>query len=337
MHIILRSALHLFFWLIYSLLAAGLSFKLIEGPGFLIEHFNAFLINFTWALAAFYMVYLFVYKLFEQKRFVAYFFMVTGLSALLTAFFFLLYHFVFPEIFDVSKHEYYTSLLGTFILANCGSLLKGFISWFDTAQKKSELEKQLLIHELESLKSQVNPHFLFNTLNNIDSLIHIDTEKASESLLKLSDILRYMLYGANQREVPLEKEAGHLLNIVELQRLRWPHENAIIFKTEGIKSNINIAPLLFSPFVENAFKYALKDKKEKAVEIKLEYKKKSISFYCRNYYNALEKKQEGFMGGIGLKNVKRRLELLYHNRYCLTINNENGIFEVHLKLTTLWS
>lgn len=334
MHIILRTALHLFFWLIYSLLAAGLSFKLIEGPEFLMVHLGVFLINFVWALAAFYAVYLFVYKLFEQKRFVVYFFMVIGLSFFLTTFFLLLYHFAFPELYDVSKREYYTSLPGTFILANCGSLLKGFISWFDTAQKKTELEKYSLMLELENLKSQVNPHFLFNTLNNIDSLIHIDSEKASESLLKLSNILRYMLYGANQKEVSLEKEADHLLNIVELQRLRWPHENAIVFKTEGIKSNINIAPLLFSPFVENAFKYALKDKKEKAVEIKLEYKKKLINFYCRNYYNVLKGKQEDFMGGIGLKNVKRRLELLYHNRYCLTINNENGIFEVHLKLTT---
>ncbi len=333
MHIILKTTLHLFFWVIYSGLAAGLSFNIADGPDYLLKNINVFIINYIWALIAFYVVYIFAYKLLEQKKFAMYFFMVIGWSVFLTTFFMLLYKFVCPEVYNISDRLYYTSLPGTFILANCGSLLKGFISWFDTAQKKSELEKRSLMHELESLKSQVNPHFLFNTLNNIDSLIHIDTEKASKSLLKLSNILRYMLYGANQKEVLLQKEAEHLLNIVELQKLRWSNKDAIVFKAKGIISDIYVAPLIFSPFVENAFKYALKDVKEKAVEINLKWEKNIISFYCRNYYDTNDKNQDDSVGGIGLKNVKRRLELLYNNRYSLKINNENGIFEVDLKIT----
>ena len=334
MHIILKTALHLFFWFIYSALAAGLSFRITEGPEFLYQYIDVFIINFFWALVAFYTVYLFVYKLFEQKKFGAYFLIVIALSVFLTSFFILLYHLVFPEMYDVTKREYYTSLPGTFILANCGSLFKGFIAWFDANHKKSELEKESLKHELESLKSQVNPHFLFNTLNNIDALIHSDPNKASESLLKLSNILRYMLYATGKKEVSLQQEAHHLLNIVELQRLRWPVENAVDFITEGIEGDVLVAPLLFSPFVENAFKYAIKNSIEKMVQIKLICDKQKIHFNCRNYFNWQEENQTGLTGGIGLKNVKRRLTLLYANRYNLIINDKSGIFEVDLTIHT---
>lgn len=334
MHSIIKVILHLFFWLIYCLLAANMSFKLKEGTDFILSHINIFILNFVWAAIAFYSIYLFGYKLFEKRRYIIYFVVVALLSFILTGVFYLLYRYTLDDGNLITPEIFFTSLPGTFIIANCGALLRGFIAWFDSNRAKSELEKRSLQHELESLKSQINPHFLFNTLNNIDSLIHINADKASASLLKLSDILRYMLYSTNEKMISLNKEAEHIENIIELQNLRSSETNTVHFDNSVANEKVLISPLIFTPFIENAFKHGIREEGARAITTSLEYNKPEVCFKCRNYFEPDNQNNNNQTGGIGLKNVRRRLELLYPERHLLQIKKENNIFEITLRITT---
>ncbi len=334
MHTLIKTILHLFFWIIYCLLAAAISFELEAGIDFILRHREVFLINLLWALLAFYCVYLFGYKFFERRKFVTYSTFVLTLSLFLTSLFYLLYVHLFRSLYEVDRNVYFTSLAGTFIIANCGSLLRGFIAWFDAGRIQVELEKHALRHELESLKSQINPHFLFNTLNNIDALILTAPKQASVSLLKLSDILRYMLYSAEQPTIHLSQEIKHIENIIELQNLRLSDKNFVRFNNEVDLPTLEIAPLIFTPFIENAFKYVVPQAMLPAIEIALIHSDSVLSFRCWNYYDPQKQNHTNGTGGIGLANVQRRLQLLYPNKHTLQIIKEKNIFEIKLTLTT---
>ncbi len=334
MHKIIKLILHLFFWLCYSLFSAGISFELKEGLGVLKQYIDIYTINFIWALLAFYFMYKFGYRLFEKHKFIAYFGTVALLSFLLSGFFYLLYSNIFSHKHLIDSQQFYTSLLGTFIIANCGSLLKGFIHWFDSGRLKAELEKRSLQHELESLKAQINPHFLFNTLNNIDALIHIKPSQASASLVQLSDILRYMLYSSEQEFISLLHEVNHIEKIIELQYLRLSDSKLVRFTNNITDNGVEVSPMLFTPFIENAFKYVVKSESSPAIGIEMDYNDSLISFRCWNYYDKDMPVRDSKTGGIGLKNVKRRLHLLYPAKHSLQINKENHIFEVTLNIST---
>ncbi|MBI9060882.1 MAG: sensor histidine kinase [Marinilabiliaceae bacterium] len=334
MHKLIKIILHLFFWIIYCLLAAAISFELEEGTEYVLRHREVFVINLIWAILAFYFVYLFGYRFFEQRKYVAYFGIVSLVSILLTSLFYSLYAYALDDFYTITPNLYYTSLPGTFIIANCGSLLKGFIAWFDAGRIQTELEKRSLQHELESLKSQINPHFLFNTLNNIDSLILIEPQQASASLLKLSDILRYMLYSTEKPTINLSQEIKHIENIIELQNLRLANVDFVHFSNEITHPGIQIAPLIFTPFIENAFKYVVNQGALPAIEIALTNSNSELSFRCRNYYDPQKQNNTSGTGGIGLTNVQRRLNLLYPEKHALQITKENNTFEIKLTLTT---
>lgn len=322
---------HIFFWVIYLLFAGAISFQLENNPRFLIEQIDVFWANWVWAAIAFYALYLYGYKYFEQKRFVFYGIMTAGFSGLLVLCFFSLYWLIFSDRNWFSPGLFYSSVAGTFVIANCGSLVKGFEKWFDAVRRKEELEKTNLKLELESLKSQINPHFLFNTLNNIDSQIRSNPDSASESLIRLSDILRYILYAGSEAFVDLEREVEHIENIIALQAQRLTRPSLVHFAKQIQNPHAKVCPLLFTPFIENAFKYALLEE-DKPIQIQIHSTDQFVEFTCSNYVDPEKQQRTPKSGGIGLANVKRRLELLYPMRHSLEIQAEKHTFSILLRI-----
>ncbi|MBK8881712.1 MAG: histidine kinase [Bacteroidales bacterium] len=217
-----------------------------------------------------------------------------------------------------------------FFFGLVGTLLRLFIKWIQDSQYKAELEKQNLRSELSLLKNQINPHFLFNSLNNIDSLIDDTSPNASRALGKLSDIMRYMVYDSEKEFVPLQNEISYIKNYIDLQKLRIPNQEIIKLSINGDISQQQIAPMLFIPFVENAFKHSsMKDKPDNCIKIKFEIAEKKIRFHCYNTKKEIVKDESS---GIGLENVKRRLELLYNDMHKLEISNSDKSFSVYLDI-----
>jgi LytS/YehU family sensor histidine kinase len=208
------------------------------------------------------------------------------------------------------------------------------IDWFKTKQKQKELEKQNVASELALLRSQINPHFLFNTLNNINSFVEREPDKASYGIVKLSEIMRYMFYQANTDKIPLDYEINYIKSYIDLQKLRVKDSNFVSFAVHGSTSSVTIPPMLLMPFVENAFKHGKKQDVSPGIIINLRIEDRSLEFDVSNY---IMPKYEGAEteGGFGMKNILRRLELIYNDKYKLDIKNDNEMFVVLLKITNL--
>lgn len=200
-----------------------------------------------------------------------------------------------------------------------------FKSIRDEHQMK-ELEKQNLQTELEYLKHQINPHFFMNTLNNIHALIDIDAEKAKETVIELSKIMRYVLYDSSQPLIPLQKEITLMNNYIELMRIRYTDPIDITVSVPEHVPDVKIPPLLFITFIENAFKHGISYRHASFVHVAIEVQEKELSFYIMNSnFN-----QPPHDTGIGLENVTKRLNLLYGNKYTLSIRAEEDVYRVTL-------
>jgi LytS/YehU family sensor histidine kinase len=194
-------------------------------------------------------------------------------------------------------------------------------------QEKSKLET-----EVKFLKSQINPHFLFNSLNNVYALTITRPDQASDQLLKLSDILRYMLYDSNVDRVPLKREIKYLKNYLSFAQLKDSRGMDIRFDVEILDVNLTIAPLLFIPFVENAFKHSqIEDLKNGFIHINLRSMKNYLIFEVENSI-PIKKYVKDELGGIGIRNVQQRLEILYPGKHFLDIKNTGRTFKVQLKI-----
>lgn len=202
--------------------------------------------------------------------------------------------------------------------------------YFTSERRRNELENQTLVSELSFLKSQVSPHFLFNTLNNIYSLSLSNTPKASEAILKLSHLLRYMLYETNETSVNLDKEIDYINDYIELQKMRFSNEVTIEYNTSGDFQTNEIAPMLLIPFIENAFKHGISYSKKSVIKILIELKDQELFLKVENPFD--KNKEKDSSSGIGLVNIQRRLDLLYPLRYTLKLNGQNDIFVVELKI-----
>lgn len=196
-------------------------------------------------------------------------------------------------------------------------------------KEASELKSENLNSELKFLKSQINPHFLFNALNNIYSLSVIKSEKTPDNILKLSDMLRYIIYDCNADKVPLEKELNYINNYIDLQKLKDDQITGIEVDFNNADPNCLIAPMIFIPFIENAFKHSnIEDRKLGWVKIKIENTDGQLIFEISN---SLPKEitTKDKVGGVGLENVKRRLQLIYEDKQDLSIKQtESGFFVV---------
>lgn len=212
-----------------------------------------------------------------------------------------------------------------------GLVMRGFITWYGDIRIKEELQRRNYETELALIKSQLNPHFLFNTINNIDVLIEKDPEKASAYLNKLSGIMRFMLYETKSGQVPLAKELEYIERYIELQRIRTSNERYVTYEVKGAAGNRMIEPMLFIPFIENAFKHAEYKKNEDAVKIEFVLEPQEIHFRCQNRY-IHELKDKPDAGGLGNELIRRRLELLYPGKHNMSVSKENGFYKVVLTI-----
>lgn len=194
-------------------------------------------------------------------------------------------------------------------------------------ERLRELEHESLQTELEYLKYQINPHFFMNTLNNIHALVDIDTEKAQKTILELSKMMRYVLYEANQRTISLSKEIQFLNNYIGLMKLRFTEKVDVQVSLPAGVPDVQIPPLLFISFVENAFKHGVSYQHESFVHIDMKVEEGELLFRCAN---SCFGKSDDQHHGIGLENICKRLRLLFGNSYTLSIDEQKDNFEVLL-------
>jgi two-component system, LytTR family, sensor kinase len=212
-----------------------------------------------------------------------------------------------------------------------GFLFRTFIEWINDRKIKAELEKDKIISQLELLKSKINPHFLFNTLNNIDVLIKEEPNKASDYLKKLSEILRFMLYESNVDKISLNKELEYIMKYIDLQKIRTSNMNFVKFEINGNTNGKYVAPMIFIHFIENAFKYAANKKIENAVNIKFDISEKGLSFYCNNH-KSISDDTSTDKNGLGINLIKQKLDLIYKKAYNLDIKDEDNWYIVNLEI-----
>ncbi|WP_235643938.1 sensor histidine kinase [[Flexibacter] sp. ATCC 35208] len=207
-------------------------------------------------------------------------------------------------------------------------------SWLQTRRREQLLEKEKLETELNYLKYQFNPHFLFNTINSIFFLIHKNPDMASASLAKFSDLLRHQLYECNDKQILLNKEIAYLENGIELERLRQNANVEVDIQLPALyDARLGIAPFILMTFVENAFKHVSKHADQQNwVQIELQINGQELQLAVANSVSGADSEEVVHYGGIGLKNVRRRLDLMYPGQYNLTVNSNSTTFTILLTL-----
>lgn len=247
----------------------------------------------------------------------------------------------FEDLYKVGQSEWikllrsssFPSTVASMTLAMSIKLTK---NWLKSQQREQVLAKEKLETELKFLRSQFNPHFLFNTINSIFHLIHKNPDEASESLAKFSDLLRYQLYECNEVQIPLDLEIGYLNNFIGLERLRHENSLEVINHLENVpKGSLTISPFILMPFVENAFKHVSREESEtNFIEIDLQIEDSTMTVEVVNTTSpAPERAADAWeAGGLGLKNVRRRLELLYPDQHQLDISTQGRTHRVTLTL-----
>ncbi len=247
-----------------------------------------------------------------------------GIQLLINADFYQENHW-FPRI--VTGQAFMNSLL---VLTISGGV-KMTKEWFKNERLKKEMENEKMASELALLKSQINPHSLFNNLNSIYSLAIKKSDDAPKAIVKLSEMMRYMLYDSTAEQINLSKEVEHLHNYIDLQKLRINRQTKINFETVGDIETKSIEPMLLEPFVENAFKHGDVFQEKAKIDICLKVEDNQLFFKVENTL-AKNGHVKDKHSGIGLKNIEKRLHLLYPERHHLQIQQDGDTFKVSLKL-----
>lgn len=229
---------------------------------------------------------------------------------------------LFPEIL---RKSVFAALLMLF--------MSGFIKiaqeWFKSEQQREVLKVENLNAELKFLKSQINPHFLFNCLNTIYSLAHKHSAQTEHAIVKLSTIMRYMIYDSNEDKVQLQQELQYLEDYIDIQRLRMPDDIVVDYAVQGNPAGLKIEPMLLVPFVENAFKHGISYAEPSFIAIALAIERNQVRLVVEN---SRFRQRVAEKGGIGLQNVRKRLELLYTGDHDLEITESENQFIVDLKI-----
>ena len=251
-----------------------------------------------------------------------------GLSVVL---YFMLAPYV-PEIANNPSSVFQISILSIALMVGALSAVKLTLDKLRSDKINQQLDKQRLESELQYLKAQVNPHFLFNAINSVYFLIKKNPDMAAETLIKLSDLLRFQLYDCTDEKIPIEKETEYLKNFVELEKIRKGDKVKVNFDIVEGTNGFAVAPFMLIPFLENAFKHVSTfSDKENFIHIQFSKEGGKFKTAFRNTSDNLVRYE---VGGIGLKNVKRRLDLLYPGKHGLFIKEASGIFTVELTLET---
>ena len=230
-------------------------------------------------------------------------------------------------------NSYFVTMFLVAALATVGKIM---VDWIVQNRKKEKARNETMQSELRFLKSQINPHFLFNTLNSLYALTLKKDDKAPDIVIKLSEMMRYMLYECNEPKVPLRKEVNYLQNYLDLERLRQRKGIEIELNVEGIVADQMVAPLMFIPFLENSFKHGVNANiKDGFVRATLRVVDQEVTFILENSKGSVMPTQihgNRPSGGIGLVNVRRRLQLLYPNAYDLSVKETPSTYTVTLHL-----
>jgi len=240
-----------------------------------------------------------------------------------------------PATFGFRNYNQETGLLYYFfdnIYYGCINVFIAGIMWLLEKFGVIETERQKLEQErneakIQALKTQINPHFIFNTLNNIYSLVYQNSEKALPAIEELSQLLRYSTKDLEKNFIPLEKEIGYLESLIELEKLRIKNPELLMIEKKINHSNLNISPMLLVPFVENAFKHG--DFSGKGFSMKISDDNQTLNFHLQNFK---KQRSKDSLSGIGIGNVKKRLEILYPKRHELNISETETEFSVDLKI-----
>ncbi len=244
------------------------------------------------------------------------------------------YDFSHYSLFHVPK--IFNKLVANYGIPVLAASIKIFKKWYIDDQKNKKLAEEKLAAELSFLKSQVHPHFLFNTLNNLYALTLIKSDRTPGVVLKLSDLLDYMIYKSNDDFVPLKKELEILEGYIELEKIRYNERLDLTYKIEGKVDGHQIAPLVLLPFIENSFKHGASNDRDKPnIQVYLKIGMDCLQLKVLNSIpkeKEEKKKDKSVSEGIGLKNVQRRLELIYPRQHELLIKAGKNQFEVDLKI-----
>lgn len=237
----------------------------------------------------------------------------------------------FPKVDVMQQLKLYTRLTHFLIVFTISSGLKVLTQWYDEKRRLTELENSKVEAELSFLKSQIHPHFLFNSLNSIYYLALSKDDKAPQAILSLSDFLRFVTIESDKNLIPLEKEIKMLNEYLNLQSLRASEKFDLQVNMKGDFSFWKIMPLVFIPFVENAFKYGISAHVDCFIHLNIEMADGTLEFTIEN---AIFQGQKDIMSssGIGLENIKKRLELAYPDRHTLAIESDRQTYSVHLKI-----
>lgn len=232
----------------------------------------------------------------------------------------------------VKEFKMYVSFLASVLVCGFSLGLRVIQKLNQNEQERKELEKEKLNSELAFLKNQVSPHFFFNTLNNIYSLIGSDTTQAQESVLKLSKLMRYLLYESEHGKTRLDHEIDFMKHYIDLMKLRVNQRVNIDITFPSQTYQIEIPPLLLIPFIENAFKHGISNRELSYIRVLLMVTENSLEFRCENSVHQHQSEARTEHGGIGLENVKKRLNLLYPRSHSLTIDSEKEHYRVNLNI-----
>lgn len=334
----LRPVYHTLFWLVLFGVMLGTGYK--QNPDFWFILSNELTQLFFYAVLVYLNLYYLIPNYLARHAF-TYFGLVIVSCAIATPIEVLVFYLKFYDL-----PLYRTGLIGQqliIFLVNVfvtllATALRVIMDWWRYQNEKQVLLTQTIQSELRFLKSQINPHFLFNTLNNLYALTLKKSDQAPEIVLKLSEIMRYMLYECNERRVLLTKEIQYIHNYLDLERLRQPKEADIRFTTEGQISEQLVAPLLFVPFLENSFKHGLNHHLQGGgfVRLLLRVQGEDLEFIIENSKaESLPRQEHPRSGGIGLTNIRQRLKILYPENHNLIVQDEPHRFSVTLQLKLL--
>ncbi|CAN5909114.1 hypothetical protein BH11BAC7_BH11BAC7_29610 [soil metagenome] len=338
--------LHAGYWLLYFLLLFGLLLAMSAGsnrftPGLIQLMKLLFLSPLTvltigTALLSFYAFYFFLFDKFLKRRKILALIVAGILVSMISA--------IIPETFLsvfvnplILFADHWNSAITITIVISILALIhgiialvmRGFISWYGDIKLKEELTQKNFEMEMALVKSQLNPHFLFNTLNNIDVLIEKDAKKASAYLNKLSGIMRFMLYETKTERILFSKELNYIEEYISLQKIRTSNPDYIQYSVKGDAEGMLIEPMLFVPFIENAFKHSENKKSSNTISIDFEIAPDKIIFNCKNHFTQKQKGDE--QGGLGNELIKKRLALLYPGMHTLDVTSADEVY--HVKLT----
>jgi len=344
--------LHIGFWACYFILIVIMLsvyfrsslYATAPGSRMMIAFKNILLFAFFPSLLSFYVYYFLLFsKYLQQKKYFSSIIVGILISACAAVIAYILHRYLIESgyVIDMDqggKNGRSTApkviMVMTIIGSICGMValvIKGFITWFNEIKLKEALKEKTYEMEMALIKSQLDPHLLFNTINNIDALILKDPVIASEYLNKLSDIMRFMLYETKPDQIMLSKEIEYIEKYIELQKIRTANKDYVHFTITGNVGSKKIAPMVFIPFIENAFKHTNNKKLENAITIDICVKAQNIEFRCENKFDSKPSARQPD-SGLGNELIQKRLKLIYPEKHTLKVNKTDDLYSVNLTI-----